>query len=97
MSSNASRRGSNANGWRLVAPPGHEGSSFLSYLDNHWQDLAYDDGVLDLERVILDEVVQQPDDDAIHDRRGSIELHKLHMLYILAYLRATLAADEEEE
>ena len=38
-------------------PPGHEGSSFLSYLDNHWQDLAYDHGVLDLERIILDEVV----------------------------------------
>ena len=49
-----------------------------------------DDGVLDLERIILEEVVLQPDDDAIHDRRGSFGTHKLHMLYILAFYRATL-------
>lgn len=97
VSSNAEHLGSRLNGWRLVAPPGHEGLSFLSYLDNHWQDLAYHDAVLDLEHIILDEVVQQPDDDDIHDRRGSIVLHKLHMLYILSYHKATLAVHEEEE
>ena len=89
--------GNRLNGWRLVAPPGHEGESFLSYLENHWQDIAYNDEVLDLDTIVLDEVVKQPDDDAIHDRRGSIILHKLHMLYILAYYRATAWVAEEEE
>ena len=89
--------GNRLNGWRLVAPPGHEGESFLSYLENHWQDIAYNDEVLDLDTIVLEEVVKQPDDDAIHDRRGGIVLHKLHMLYMLAYYRATARVAEEEE
>ena len=95
VSSNAEHLGSRLNGWRLVAPPGHEGSSFLSYLDNHGKTLLTMMVCLTLNAsswkkwcynlmttlFTIDEVAL-----------SNINLHAVH-----TGLQATLAADEEEE
>ena len=94
VSANAEFLGARNDGWRLNAPQDSEEASFLEYLDKNWEDLFYNEENADLDIIIVRGVVVQPNDDPTHDRYGDMVLHKLHLLYILAYYRHTIDSGE---
>ena len=88
MSANASHRGAQTNGWRLVAPLDSGYDNFLTYLKEYWSELFSGESP-DLKRILIKGVVRHFSDDVGHDDYGNIVLHKLHILYILSFAAAT--------
>ena len=94
VSANAHHAGARNNGWRLVAPSDSAEPNFLSYLESNWEELFGGDSN-DLEIIQIKGVVKQYHDNIEHDIYGDIVLHKLHILYILSFLKATESTDVE--
>ena len=90
VSAHAQRRGSRNDGWRLTGKEGF--SNFLEYLENNWEDLF--NQYNDCDNILIKEVVKTPDTDLEFDILGDLVLHKLHILYIIGFYKATKRSDE---
>ena len=90
VSSNAQRRGSRLNGWRLIGRG--KDTDFLDYLERNWEDLfkKYND----CEKILIEEVVRTTSTNLDYDIPADLWLHKLHILYIISFYRATMSSDE---
>jgi len=90
VSSNAQLSGNRIDGWRLVGKDGHPG--FLEYLDKNWSILFEKDE--DLELIQIEEVVRTESTDEDYDSLANLWLHKLHILYLVSYYRATMGDND---
>ena len=62
-------------------------ADFLEYLDKNWKNLfmKYED----CEMIAIEEVVRTKSTDEEYDTLADLWLHKLHILYIISFYRAT--------
>jgi hypothetical protein len=90
VSAHAQRMGSRNGGWRLTGKEGF--SNFLEYLENKWDNLF--DEYNDCDEILIKEVVKTPGTDLQFDILGDLVLHKLHMLYIVSFYKATKRSDQ---
>lgn len=87
VSNNAEGQGTRIGGWRLVAPVEYKGETFLSYLSENWEELFNNSA--DTDRIIVEGVVKLRGYKEKRDDLGDICLHKLHLLYIIAFYEVT--------
>ena len=87
VSNNAEGQGTRIGGWRLVAPVEYKGETFLSYLSKNWKELFNNSA--DTDRIIVQGVVKLRGYNEKEDDLGDICLHKLHLLYIIAFYEVT--------
>ena len=83
VSSQQYDKGFRQSGWKLEPPLDSAIPKFLDWLKNNWRGLY--EGSEDLDYLLLEEVVKEPDGDDRMDSRNGLLLHKFHMLWIIAF------------
>ena len=67
-------------------------ADFLEYLDKNWKELFQENE--DLEMISIEEVVRTKSTNEDYDSLADLWLHKLHILYLISFYRATMESDD---